>query len=72
MSSMKMEVRTGMSDDKTRVYCTIDHANKQGDRRNFNPHKLWLRQMKQRRAAQAAAEQDEELAPLRYTKGQLA
>lgn len=46
-----------MSDEKDRVYCTIDHTNKHGDGRDFDPYQFWLRQMKLRKEIEAAAQQ---------------
>ncbi len=47
-----------MSNDKDRVYCTIDHANKQGDRRDFDPYQLWQKLEKRRKQLLAAEQQD--------------
>lgn len=51
------EMGTPMNDEKDRVYCTIDHTNKRGDGRDFDPYQFWLKQMKIRKEMEAAAKQ---------------
>ena len=45
-----------MSDEKDRVYCTVDHTNKRGDGRDFDPYQFWLKQMRLRKQIEALAQ----------------
>lgn len=48
-----------MSDDKRKTVCTIDHAAKQSDARNWDAYEYWLRQARRLRAARKRHKDDE-------------
>lgn len=40
-----------MSGDKRKPLCTVDHANKQGEARDWNAYEYWLKQARRLREA---------------------
>ncbi|MGB5448507.1 MAG: hypothetical protein WBM80_06245 [Woeseiaceae bacterium] len=48
-----------MKDNEDKTYCIIDHANKLGDGREFDPYQYWLNQAKRRKEIEAQAKQDD-------------
>ncbi|MGB5576124.1 MAG: hypothetical protein WBM88_01805 [Woeseiaceae bacterium] len=48
-----------MKDNEDKTYCIIDHANKLGDGREFDPYQYWLKQAKQRKESERRANRDD-------------
>tara|TARA_R110002049_G_scaffold115854_14_gene268118 strand:- start:30267 stop:30452 length:186 start_codon:yes stop_codon:yes gene_type:complete len=47
-----------MSDKQRKTYCTIDHSNKRGESRNFDPYEYWLNQSERRKEIEALAKKN--------------
>lgn len=60
-----------MSDDSNKTFCTIDHTNKRGDGRDFDPYRFWLKQLKRREEIEAAAERNGDKRTVTRSKSRL-
>lgn len=49
-----------MTDDDSKDFCTIDHANTQKELAQLTPYQFWLDQVKSRREAGNSDEQDDD------------
>lgn len=47
-----------MKGDENRSYCTVDHSNKLGDGRKFDPYQYWLDQSRRRKESEGQAKRD--------------
>ena len=62
-----------MSDKPEKVFCTIDHANKLREgRRDFDPYRFWLKQVKHHEEIEARARSEGLTPPAKKDKQQLA
>jgi hypothetical protein len=49
-----------MKDEKDKTHCIIDHANKLGDGRKFDPYQYWLDQSKRRKEIEELARKNDD------------
>jgi hypothetical protein len=56
---------------KDKAYCIIDHANKLGDGREFDPYQYWLDQAKRRKEIEALARKNEDRVAVTRNKSRL-
>ena len=60
-----------MKDERDKTYCIIDHSNKLGDGRKFDPYQYWLDQSKRRKAIEAQARKNDDGVAVGRNKNQL-
>tara|TARA_R110002096_G_scaffold395472_1_gene590966 strand:- start:80 stop:265 length:186 start_codon:yes stop_codon:yes gene_type:complete len=61
-----------MNEKQSKTYCTIDHSNKRGESRNFDPYEYWLNQSERRKEIEALAKKNAEAMAATQNKSRVA